>query len=28
LIPFVHQLVPVVDIKARTMVVIPPEVAQ
>ena len=27
LIPFVHQLVPVVDIKARTMTVIPPEVA-
>ena len=26
LIPFVHQLVPVVDIKARRMTVIPPEV--
>jgi 16S rRNA processing protein RimM len=26
LIPFVHQLVPTVDIKAKKMVVIPPEV--
>jgi len=26
LIPFVHQLVPVVDVKARRMTVIPPEV--
>jgi len=26
LIPFVHQLVPVVDIKAKQMTVIPPEV--
>lgn len=25
LIPFVHQLVPIVDIKAKTMTVIPPE---
>jgi 16S rRNA processing protein RimM len=25
LIPFVHQLVPVVDIKAKRMTVIPPE---
>jgi len=27
LIPFVHQLVPVVDIKAKRMTVIPPEIA-
>ena len=27
LIPFVHQLVPVVDIKKKTMTVIPPEIA-
>ena len=26
LIPFVHQLVPVVDIKKKTMTVIPPEI--
>jgi 16S rRNA processing protein RimM len=25
LIPFVHQLVPVVDVKAKRMTVIPPE---